>query len=497
MGHHPKANLLEVRDALDALTSADGVDGRRSTCTARAGTSARSPTTPRFVAGHAGEHGRHRDRHVQRPAARRRPRRRPVRRRPAASRASPTGARRGHARSRLHDRIKVGLPAACDVPFVDPPAWAAGQVDYNGSPAATPPPGEIVNYVDAHDNETLYDALAFKLPPRRRDRPRPHAGARARARWCSARAPASWHAGHRPAALQVARPQLLRLRRLVQPIRWDPAQGNGFGIGLPRRADNADNWPFARPLLADPALVPPPEVDRHVRGTLSRSCSGSAARRRSSGLPTAEEVQRRLSFPLGGPRAPGVIVMCLDGSGLDPRWQRSWWCSTPPSRRRRQTVPGWPACRCVAPGAGRRRRTRCCVPPPRTAAVHGPGAFGGGVRGLGEAGIALRRDPRLDFGGRPRSPADRLRQPSAVTTTSSSIRTPMPRSSAGHQIVLGLEVQARLDRQHVALAQLAVAVALLAGGRAVVHVDAEHVAEAVQRPRRYTVDCPRSSPRPR
>ena len=41
------------------------------------------------------------------------------------------------------------------------------------------------------------------------------------------------------------------------------------------------------------------------------------------GLPTADEVQRRLSFPLGGPtETPGVIVMCLDGTGLDPRWSR-------------------------------------------------------------------------------------------------------------------------------------------------------------------------------
>nr|BFE75081.1 hypothetical protein GCM10020092_083820 [Actinoplanes digitatis] len=42
------------------------------------------------------------------------------------------------------------------------------------------------------------------------------------------------------------------------------------------------------------------------------------------GLPTAAEVQRRLSFPLGGPdESPGVIVMCLDGEGLDPRWSET------------------------------------------------------------------------------------------------------------------------------------------------------------------------------
>ena len=30
-----------------------------------------------------------------------------------------------------------------------------------------------------------------------------------------------------------------------------------------------------------------------------------------------------MTFPLGGPdETPGVIVMCLDGAGLDPRWRR-------------------------------------------------------------------------------------------------------------------------------------------------------------------------------
>jgi pullulanase/glycogen debranching enzyme len=38
-------------------------------------------------------------------------------------------------------------------------------VDYNGAPTGyTADPQEAITYVEAHDNETLYDALAFKLP---------------------------------------------------------------------------------------------------------------------------------------------------------------------------------------------------------------------------------------------------------------------------------------------------------------------------------------------
>ena len=76
-------------------------------------------------------------------------------------------------------------------------------------------------------------------------------------------------------------------------------------------------------------------------------------------------------------------------------------------------------------------------------------------------------------------PADRFSQPSAVTSTSSSMRTPMPRNSSGHRQVVGLEVEPRLDREDHALEHLAVEVQLAAGLRAVVHVDAEVVARAV------------------
>src|SRR5699024_3541840 len=39
------------------------------------------------------------------------------------------------------------------------------QIDYNGQSAAyAQQPAEVISYVDAHDNETLYDNLVFKLP---------------------------------------------------------------------------------------------------------------------------------------------------------------------------------------------------------------------------------------------------------------------------------------------------------------------------------------------
>ena len=83
---------------------------------------------------------------------------------PNASAANGTPAEQRARLLHYHDLIKVGLAGNLrDYRFVD----AAGdtvtgaEVDYNGQPAGyAAEPGETITYVDAHDNETLFDALA-------------------------------------------------------------------------------------------------------------------------------------------------------------------------------------------------------------------------------------------------------------------------------------------------------------------------------------------------
>ena len=88
--------------------------------------------------------------------------------------------------------------------------------------------------MDAHDNEILYDALAFKLPAgTARARPGPDAG---RSRW----PPTVLGQG---VGFVAAGSERLRSKSLdrnsynsgdwFNQIRWDCAQGNGFGLGLP------------------------------------------------------------------------------------------------------------------------------------------------------------------------------------------------------------------------------------------------------------------------
>ena len=114
------------------------------------------------------------------------------------------------------------------------------QVDYNGSPAGyTAAPGEAVTYVDAHDNEILYDALAYKLPTGT------SAADRARMQVLALATTALGQG----IGFVAAGSERLRSKSLdrnsynsgdwFNPIRWDCAQGNGFGVGLPPAADNA------------------------------------------------------------------------------------------------------------------------------------------------------------------------------------------------------------------------------------------------------------------
>ncbi|AGZ40477.1 pullulanase-type alpha-1,6-glucosidase [Actinoplanes friuliensis] len=224
----------------------------------------------------------------------------------------------------VHDRIKVGLSGGlATYRFVTHTGaeHSGSQIDYNGSPSGyAASPGESVTYVDAHDNEILYDAMAFKLPPSlpMADRVRMQV---------LALSIVVLGQGVGFVALGTERLRSKSLDRnsynsgdWFNQLRWDSTQGNGFGIGLPPAPDNEDKWSWARPLLADPSLIPSAEM---IDLTAARYAEMLRIRRASPvfGLPTADEVQRRLTFPLGGPsESPGVIVMCLDGSGLDHRW---------------------------------------------------------------------------------------------------------------------------------------------------------------------------------
>jgi pullulanase-type alpha-1,6-glucosidase len=196
------------------------------------------------------------------------------------------------------------------------------QVDYNGQPAGyADQPDEVVSYVDAHDNETLWDALTYKLPQSTAMSDRIRMNTLSLATTALGQSPSFWHAGA----------DLLRSKSLdrnsfnsgdwFNTLDWTGAD-NGFGHGLPPKADNEAKWPFQKPLLADASLKP----------TAVQVASASAAaqdllRMRSSSrlfrLGSAALIEEKVGFPASGtPSAhPGVLVMRIDdtvGPDVDP-----------------------------------------------------------------------------------------------------------------------------------------------------------------------------------
>jgi pullulanase-type alpha-1,6-glucosidase len=192
------------------------------------------------------------------------------------------------------------------------------EVDYNGQPAGyAADPAETVTYVDAHDNETLFDSLAFKLPRATTMADRVRMNTVSLSTVALSQGVVFWHAGT----------DLLRSKSLdrnsydsgdwFNRVDWE-RRDNTFGSGLPLRVDNEAKWAYMRPLLADPALDPTPAAmdEAHARALdLLRIRSSSRLFR----LGSLEAIQAKVSFLDSD---PGVVAMLVDdtrGTDADPR----------------------------------------------------------------------------------------------------------------------------------------------------------------------------------
>ncbi|MFI8260286.1 pullulanase-type alpha-1,6-glucosidase [Streptomyces sp. NPDC085665] len=328
MGHHPKANILAVRTALDALTVAkDGVDGKKIILYGEGWNFGEVADDARFVqatqknmAGTGIATFSDRSRDAVRGGG-------PFDEDPrvqgfasglfTAPNASPANGTADEQRARLlhaQDLIKVGLSGnLASYAFTDSSGrpTKGAEVDYNGSPAGyAAAPGDALAYADAHDNETLADALAYKLAPGTSAADRARMQVLAMAVGTLSQGP----------SLSQAGTDLLRSKSLdrnsydsgdwFNAIHWDCREGNGFGRGLPPAADNASKWPYAKPLLAGgkaPGCAEITGASAAYRDLLRIRTTEPAF-----ALTTPEAVQAALAFPLSGKdETPGVITMTL------------------------------------------------------------------------------------------------------------------------------------------------------------------------------------------
>ena len=104
-------------------------------------------------------------------------------------------------------------------------------------------PGEVVNYVENHDNQTLYDANALKLPVDTSTADRARVQVLGLALNAFSQGVAYYHAG-----VDILRSKSLDRNSFnsgdwFNRVDWS-YQTNHFGTGLPPASDNAKDWPF-------------------------------------------------------------------------------------------------------------------------------------------------------------------------------------------------------------------------------------------------------------
>lgn len=340
MGHHTRANMLAVRAGLDALTEAkDGIDGKRVTLYGEGWNFGEVVNNARFTQATQGQLG---GTHIATFSDRLRdavrgggpfdedPRRQGfgtgllVAPNGAGVNGNETDQRVGMA----YDMDLVQLGMAGNLRSFTFRSNASAQVirgdqlDYLGGGAGyADSPDEVISYVDAHDNETLFDTLALKLPQSTPMADRVRLNTVCLATVALGQSPAFWHAGT----------DLLRSKSLDRNSfnsgdwfnRIDfTGQTSGYGAGLPPQSDNARHWEFQRPLLADPALKPTAKdisaASAAAQELLKLRYSTKLFRLGETGL-----INQKVSFPASGTSVgrPGVIALRIDdtvGPDSDP-----------------------------------------------------------------------------------------------------------------------------------------------------------------------------------
>ena len=201
--------------------------------------------------------------------------------------------------------------------------WRRGEeIGYGDSPAAYGvQPVDSIAYVSSHDDETLFDRLAYKLPLTTSMADRVRMNTLCLATITLGQSPAFWSAGC----------ELLRSKSLdadshnsgdhFNAIDWT-GQDNGWGRGLPPADRNFESWIIQADLLARDELRP---TAHDIAAARAQALDLLRLRRSTPlfSLGSAELIRERVSFPVCGPQAqPGVIVMVIDdGAGeadVDP-----------------------------------------------------------------------------------------------------------------------------------------------------------------------------------
>lgn len=217
---------------------------------------------------------------------------------------------------RLADLVRVGLSGTLrDYRFVDRfgSLRSNAQIDYFGQQAGfSGAPAETINYVEAHDNQTLFDINALRLPQHTSLADRVRVQNLGAAITLLSQGIPFIHAGQ----------EILRSKSLDRDSynagdwfnRLDYGYAsNNFGVGLPMAGPNQDNWGIMAPVLRNASIKPDTAAILSAKSAfeelLAIRSDTSLFRLRS-----AQDVSERLRFFNTGPdQEPGLVVMRIDG----------------------------------------------------------------------------------------------------------------------------------------------------------------------------------------
>ena len=216
------------------------------------------------------------------------------------------------------DMVRVGLAGSIrsyPLTTYDGAVRKLEEIDYGGQPAGyASEPGEAVNYVENHDNHTLFDANVFKLPLGTSSEDRARVQVLGMAINAFSQGVAYFHAGIDTLRSKSLDRNSFNSGDWFNRLDWT-YQDNHFGTGLPPQDDNGKDYALLQPLLANAALKPAPEYIAFARDAfrdLLRIRASSPLFR----LQSAAEITRRLRFLNTGPRqVPTVLAATLDGRG--------------------------------------------------------------------------------------------------------------------------------------------------------------------------------------
>ncbi len=175
-------------------------------------------------------------------------------------------------------------------------------------------PNEVVNYVENHDNLTLYDINALKLPVGTTADERARVQILGAATVAFSQGIAYYHAG-----IELLRSKSLD-RNSYDSGDWFNAYdvtgaSHNFGVGLPRMADNGADWPLLRPFLANPALKMGADPINWTKGSFTDLMKIRASTTLLR-LRTAADIRARLRFHnLGSSQVATVLAGHVDGAG--------------------------------------------------------------------------------------------------------------------------------------------------------------------------------------